>query len=97
MHLKAQSSQIQGESDKKEMSKMMKGLRKIIAKSVSGNGQRVIEGKEHMSFKRYQQTCKHLRKDGSPDSVITLSLITMQWNLISRSEATENIFFKQIK
>ena len=46
----------------------MKGLRKTNAKTMSENGESVIEGKEHMSFKYYQQTCKLLIKDGSTDS-----------------------------
>ena len=47
---------------------MMKGLRKTIAKPMSENGERIIEGKEHLSFKCYQPTCKLLIKDGSTDS-----------------------------
>ena len=72
IHIIAQSGQTQDESDKKAMSKMMKGLRKNIARSMSENGEGVIEGKEHISFKCYQQTCKLLIKDGSPDSAFGL-------------------------
>ena len=64
---------------------------------MSENGERVIEGKEHMYFKCYEQTCKILIKDGSPDSAFALCFLILQWNLISRSEAMENIFFKQVK
>ena len=66
----------------------MKGLKKTIAKEMSEKGLRVIEGKEHMSFKRYQQTCQLFIEDGSIDSVFALCFLTMQWSLISRSEAT---------
>ena len=72
IHLTAQSGQIQNESDEIAMSKIMKSLRKTIAKTMSENGESVIEGKEHMSFKCYQQTCKHLIKDGSPGSAFAL-------------------------
>ena len=74
----------------------MKDLRQTIAKEMSENGNCVIEGKEDLCFKCYQKICKLLIEDGSPDSVVALCLLTMQWNLISRSEATENIFFKQV-
>ena len=94
MHLMAQSDQIQDESDKKAMSKMMKGLRKTFAKTTSENDQRAIEGKEYMSFKCYQQTYKLLIE---PDSVFAFYFLTIQWNLISRSDAAENILFKQVK
>ena len=56
---------------------------------MSENGERVIEGEEHMSFKCSQQTYKLLKKDGSPDSAFVLCFFTLQLNLISRSEATE--------
>ena len=48
MHLIAQSSQIQDESDEKAMSKMIKGLRKIVVKTMSENSQPIIEGNEHV-------------------------------------------------
>ena len=76
---------------------MMKGLKKTIAKKLAETGERVMEGKEHMSFKCYQETCKLLIKDGLPDSVFALCFLTLQWNLISRSETTEIIFFEQMK
>ena len=41
---------------------MMTGLRKAIVKTMSENVEQVIGGKEHMYFKRYQQTCKLLKK-----------------------------------
>ena len=78
MHLIAQSSQIEDESDKKAMSKTMRGLRKTIAKNMSEKGQLVIERKVHMSFKCYQQTCKRLIEDGSPDSAFALCFLILQ-------------------
>ena len=54
------------------MSEIMKGLKKATAKTMSKNGECVIEGIEHMSFKCYQQTCKLLIKDDSPDSALAL-------------------------
>ena len=78
MYLIAQSGQIQDDSDKKALSKMMKSLRKTIDKTISENSQRVIKGKEHMSFKCHQQTCKLLVEDCSPDSVFVLCFLTIQ-------------------
>jgi len=95
-HLITQSGNQQDNKDKEEMAKMMKGLRNTIAKEMSEKGLCVIEGKEHMSFKCYQQTCQLFTEDGPPDSVFALCFLTMQWNLISRSEATESIFFSQM-
>ena len=75
----------------------MKGLRKTIAKTISESGQRVIEGKEHISFKCCQQICKFRIEDGPTDSVFALCFLTLQWNLILKSEKTENIFLDQVK
>ena len=72
MHLISESGQVLDEKEKKAMSKMMKGLKKTIAKKLAETGERVMEGKEHMSFKCYQETCKLLIKDGLPDSVFAL-------------------------
>ena len=66
VHLIAQSGQIQDKSDKKAISKMIKGL----------SSHCVIEGKEHMSFRCYQQACKLLVEDDSPDSVFALCVLT---------------------
>ena len=35
-------------------------------------------------------------EEGSPYLVFTLCFLTMQWNLISRSDATESISFSQM-
>ena len=94
IHFIAQSGQIQDESDRKALKEFKKNY---CQNPMSENGEFVIEGKEHMSFKCYQQACKLLIKDGSPDLVFTLCFLTLQWNLILRLEATEHIFFKQVK
>ena len=44
----------------------------------------------------YQKICQLLIEEGSPDSVFALRFLTIQWNLISRSEATESISFSQM-
>ena len=77
-------------SDKKAMSKTMKNY-------WQENARPVIEGKEHMSFKCYQLSCKLLIEAGSYDSVSALYFSTIHLNLIWRSETMENIFLRQMK
>ena len=55
-----------------------------------------MEGKEHMTFDVYKLTCQLLVEDGSPECIFCLCFLTLQWNLISRSEATESISFSQM-
>ena len=50
-----------------------------------------------MSFQCYQKTCLLLIEGGSPDSIFALCFLTIQWNLILCSEATEKISFSQLK
>ena len=97
MHLIAQSGQIQYESDKKAMSKMMEGLRKTIAKDKPENSQLVIEGKEDTSFKCHQQTYKLLIDNGSPDSVFSLCFFNNAMESYFKIRSDRNIFFKQVK
>ena len=97
MHIISQLGNTQDDNEKEAMANMMKGLKKTIAKEMSERGLRVVEGKEHMPFKCYQKTCQLLIEEDSPDSVFALCFLTMQWNLISYSEATESISFSQMK
>ena len=72
-------------------------MKKTIAKENASKGLCVVEGKEQMSFQCYELTCKLFISDGTPESVFALCFLTLQWNLISRSEATENISFVQMR
>jgi len=73
-----------------------KKLKKTIAKENKEKGLRRIEGKEQMNLSVYKLTCELLVEDGSPESIFCLCFLTLQWNLISRSEATESIAFSQM-
>ena len=51
MHHISQSSNTQDDSEKEAMAKIMKGLKMTIAKETSERELRIVEGKEHISFK----------------------------------------------
>ena len=96
MHLFSESGIVFDMKSKIELSDMMVGLKKSIAKENSKKGLRTVEGKEHMTFDVYKLTCQLLVEDGSPECIFCLCFLTLQWNLISRSEATESISFSQM-
>ena len=96
MHLFSESGLIFDMKSKMELSDLMVGLKKSIAKENSKKGLRTVEGKEQMTFEVYKLTCQLLVEDGSPESIFCLCFLTLQWNLISRSEATESISFAQM-
>ena len=96
MHLVSESGAIFDAKKRKELSDMLVGLKKSIAKENKQKGLRTIEGKEQMTLAVYKLTCQLLVEDGSPESIFCLCFLTLQWNLISRSEATESISFAQM-
>ena len=96
MHLILTSGNSISEERKSGLSQLMKGLQKTIVMQMSDKGLSVTEGKEHMTFRCYTLICQICIDDGSPESIFALCFLTMQWNLICRSEATENISFNQI-
>ena len=75
MHPISQSGNTQDDNEKEAMANMMKALKKTIAKEMSERGLRVVEGKEHMSFKYYQKKCQLLIEEGSPDLVFAFCVI----------------------
>ena len=75
---------------------MMTGLRKSIVQQKKDLGLAVTEGKDSMTFEAYKLTCQLLLKESKQEHLFALAWLTIQWNLISRSEATETISFKQI-
>ena len=60
-------------------------------------GIKVKEGKEPMSFSCYKLTCELLVVEGTSEAIFLLFWITLQWNLMSRSEVTEGVCFLQIR
>jgi len=96
MHLFNKSSFLFDMKSKMELSDIMVGLKKSIAKENPKKGLRTVEGKGEMTFEVYKLTCHLLVEDGSPESIFCICFLTLQWNLPSRSEATESISFSQM-
>lgn len=97
MHMYRNEKHSMTNEDKDKLSEYMTSLRKSIASEKREKGIKVKEGKEPMSFKCYKLTCELLIADGSSEALFTLCWLTLQWNLMSRSEATEAISFEQLR
>ena len=76
----------------KEFNLVMGSLKKTISAYNQKHGISCVEGKEHMSFECYKLTCQLLVEDGSAESIAALTFLTLQWNLIARSETVGLIF-----
>ena len=79
-----------------ELKKMMTGLSKSIIQQKKDLGLTVSEGKDSLSFEGYKLTCELMMKESTTESIFALAWLITQWNLISRSEATETISFSQL-
>ena len=97
MHLLSFSSEIWSFKEKQNLASLMQSLKKTIVKEKQELGLRTTEGKDAMSFETYRLTCDLCMKEGTKESMFLLCWLTLQWNLISRSEATEQIAFDQLK
>ena len=74
----------------------MQSLKKTIVKEKQDLRLRTTEGKDAMSVETYHLTCDLCMKEGTKESMFVLCWPTLQWNLIGRSEATEQIAFDQL-
>lgn len=98
MHiLRGDKTAIFPESQLLKLKEYMVGLRKSIANEKKSKGLKVGEWKEAVTFAIYKLTCELLIQEGTAESYFVLCWLTMQWNLMSRSEATESISFSQMR
>ena len=85
------------ESEHLLLKELMVSLRKSIANEKKKKGLKTSEGKEAMTFACYKLTCELLIAEGTSESIFALCWLVMQWNLMSRSEATEAISFSHMR
>ena len=97
MHMLNFSSDFWDFKEREKLSQLMTSLKKTIMQEKKELGLRTTEGKEAMSFATYELACELLIEEGSAESIFTLLWLTLQWNLIARSEAVEMISFNQMK
>ena len=83
--------------EKHELSNLMIGLKKTIQKERRNLSLKTTKGKDVMNWKTYQYLCEVLTNEGTKESIFALCWLTLQWNLMNRSEATEAICFRQLK
>ena len=97
MHLMSFTTEVWSLQEKEELRQLMQSLKNTILKQKQEKGLRTTEGKEAMSFSIYKLTCELCMQEGTKEAMFVLAWLTLQWNLISRSEATEQISFGQLK
>ena len=88
---------VQSEVFKTRLKKAFSSLRKTIKKDDEKVGKKQSSGKDCMTFGAYHFTCHNLVQSGTPEDIFTLCFLTLQWNLISRTESTEMISINNLR
>ncbi len=88
---------VQSEIFKTQLKRAFSSLRKTIKKNDEKVGKKQRSGKDCMTFAAYHFTCHNLVQSGSPEDIFTLCFLTLQWNLISRTESTEQISINNLR
>ena len=97
MWMVTNSKSVMSVLEKQELSNLMVSLKKTIQKERRDLSLKTTEGKDIMNWKTYQYLCEVLTDEGTKEAIFVLCWLTLQWNLMSRSEATEAICFRQLK
>ena len=88
---------IQSEAFKLKISKAFRSLRKTIKREETKLGKKQSSGKDVMTFKCYKFLCSKLLATGLPEDIFALCFLTLQWNLMSRSESTEALTLNNMR
>lgn len=71
---------------KADLSQLMGGLKRHVTKERMENGESLDEGKKPMSFEAYALLCEKLHSSDSNDALFAHCFLTMEWNLMARSD-----------
>ena len=88
---------VQDENFKMKLSRAFKSLRKSIKREETKLGKKQRSGKDIMTFECYKFMCRKLLSSGDPEDIFGLCFLTLQWNLMSRSESTETLSINNMR
>ena len=61
----------------------IKGLKRVVADDKKKTGQKLTEGKRHMSHEVYEKICNILVKVESDEYLFAHCFLTLEWNLMA--------------
>ena len=70
----------------KLLSRYVKGLKRVVAEDKKKTGQKLTEGKRHMSRAVYEKLCSILMKGESDEYIFAHCFLTVEWNLMARAD-----------
>ena len=96
-HMYRASGNDMDEGFKKELSQFMSGMKRVIASNKRQDGISIEEGKKAMSFDVYKTLCDVLHQGEVEDLLLENTFLTMEWNLMARSDNCVNMHIKHIQ
>ena len=69
-----------------ELGKFMSGLKRTVASTRAQSGRSLDEGKKGMNYEVYKRVCEILFKSDDEDYLFAHAFLTMEWNLLARSD-----------
>ena len=85
-HLYYMSGKTMNGEFKKYLSQFMSGMKRVVAAKKGEYGASLYEGKKAIIFEVYKRLCEELYNEKSDDNLFAHAFLTMEWNLMARSE-----------
>ena len=82
---------------KKEISQFMSGMKILIASNKRQDGISLEEGNKAMSFDVYKTLCDVLHQGEVEEFLFVHAFLTMEWNLMTRSDNCVNMHIRHIQ
>ena len=70
----------------KDLSQLMSGMKRKVAKDKIASGKPLDEGKRPMSFEAYHLMCEKLNESDHSEAIFAHCFLTLEWNLMARSD-----------
>ena len=81
----------------KDLSQFMSGLKRTVASPSAASRRSLDEGKKGMSFEVYKAMCEILFESDDDYYLFAHAFLTMEWNLLARSDNCFTIHVKHIE
>ena len=96
-HLYRMCGKEMDEEFRKDLSQFMSGMKRHVAAQKRDSGVNLDEGKKAMSFDVYRRMCKELYCSEGDDCIFAHAFLTMEWNLMARSDNCVNMHVQHIQ
>ena len=85
-HMYRMSGQVMSDDMQRQMSVLMSGMKRVVASDRVARGESLDEGERPMAFAVYQKMCEILYYGEDHEYLFAHSYLTMEWNLMARSD-----------